>query len=63
MDPLDPEGGQRSVEHGYDGRYRCLFGPDGIPWGRLLQSTITKSLTEAIEDQPPPADPGQAKHR
>jgi hypothetical protein len=49
VDPLDPEGGQWSVEHGYDGRYRCLFGPDGILWARLLQSTVTQSLTEAIE--------------
>jgi hypothetical protein len=49
VDPLDPEGGQWSLEHGYDGRYRWLFAPDGIPWARLLQSTITRSLTEDIE--------------
>ncbi len=45
----DQDGGRWSVEYGYDGRYWCLFGPGGTPWGELLQNTIAGSLNEATE--------------
>ena len=45
----DPEGGRWSVEYGYDGRFWCLFGPDGSPWGDVLWSTISMSLIKATE--------------
>jgi hypothetical protein len=45
----DPAGGRWSVEYGYDGRFWCLFGPCGSPWGRSLGSTIAGSLADATE--------------
>lgn len=45
----DENNGRWSVEYGQDGRWWCLFGPDGSPWGKLLDNTLTGSLTEATE--------------
>ncbi|WP_431728532.1 hypothetical protein [Verrucosispora sp. TAA-831] len=45
----DADGGCWSVEYGYDGRFWCLFGPEGSPWGHLLTNTISSALAEATE--------------
>ena len=44
-----PNGGEWKADFGYSGRWWSLYGPDGVPFGRLLQSSIRASLIEASE--------------
>lgn len=45
----DEDNARWAIEYGYDGRWWCLFGRDGTPWGKLLDNTLRGSLAEATE--------------